>query len=307
MQNNQFQEGLFLKNEDRNGNKIIYSQLRNWERQNIQTRFLSIKYVLAGTESYSINRSDHNVNSGQYLLINAGQSYHGYFKSDEPVRGMCFYLDHRIISDVYKNQTLGHGSLLDDPGGTIAADSSIDIYEDVYNAKDNPLGTYLASLGDTLATSQKPLLMDENEVYYSLANKLLETQHVIHNKISLIRAERYATRKELYRRIHLGKQMIDAYYHQNIEIEDIAEQATLSQFHFFRTFKQVFKISPYQYLIRLRLKNALLQLEQGRHSITEIAYTNGFADIHSFSKSFKKVYRYAPTKYLHFNKSENEK
>jgi len=65
---------------------------------------------------------------------------------------------------------------------------------------------------------------------------------------------------------------IDAHSHRAIELEDAAEQAGLSPFHFLRLFSNVLGVSPHQYLVRSRLRHAARLLaddEIGRASCRE--------------------------------------
>jgi transcriptional regulator GlxA family with amidase domain len=70
----------------------------------------------------------------------------------------------------------------------------------------------------------------------------------------------------------------------------------MSEFHFFRSFKQAFGITPYRYLLNNRLEFSK-SLLQKKIPVKEIATSCGFADIFSYSKAFKKTFGTSPTAY----------
>ena len=63
-----------------------------------------------------------------------------------------------------------------------------------------------------------------------------------------------------------------------------------------RAFAEHLGTSPRQYLIRLRMNRALQLLSQEGYSIREIALACGFTDEKYFSRAFKKIYGYSPSR-----------
>jgi AraC-like DNA-binding protein len=59
-------------------------------------------------------------------------------------------------------------------------------------------------------------------------------------------------------------------------------------------FKNTFEISPYQYQKRMRLEFAKQQLLAGKE-LLDVAISIGYADLPTFSKAFKQVYRTTPS------------
>ncbi|QEC78290.1 helix-turn-helix domain-containing protein [Mucilaginibacter ginsenosidivorax] len=100
----------------------------------------------------------------------------------------------------------------------------------------------------------------------------------------------------LYRRIVHAKLFIDGHYHQAINLDDIADEAFFSKFHFIRLFKTTYGKTPHQYLIAVRVEQARLLLQKGA-SVTEACYAVGFDSVTSFSALFKKVILLSPSVY----------
>ena len=82
---------------------------------------------------------------------------------------------------------------------------------------------------------------------------------------------------------------IDAESHRAIGLEDAAEQAGLSAFHFLRLFSDVLGVTPHQYLVRSRLRHAARRLADDDSPITDIAYDVGFADLSNFVRTFHRA------------------
>ena len=72
----------------------------------------------------------------------------------------------------------------------------------------------------------------------------------------------------------------------------------MAEFHFFRSFRQAFGTSPYQYLLGKRLELAKELIITGDMSVTTIAAHCNFPDIFTFSKAFKRRFNVAPSRLI---------
>jgi signal transduction histidine kinase/DNA-binding LacI/PurR family transcriptional regulator/AraC-like DNA-binding protein len=92
-----------------------------------------------------------------------------------------------------------------------------------------------------------------------------------------------------------------AYFHQNYEAplsrQEIAEAIGVNRDYLSRVFRQELGLSPWEYLHRYRIKQAIELLRQTNDSITEIALQVGFPDPAYFSRIFRKVTGMAPSAY----------
>jgi AraC-like DNA-binding protein len=89
---------------------------------------------------------------------------------------------------------------------------------------------------------------------------------------------------------------IDAHSHRAIELEDAAEQAGLSPFHFLRLFSNVLGVTPHQYLVRSRLRHAARLLAEER-PVTDVAYDVGFGDLSNFVRTFHRAAGVSPRRF----------
>ena len=85
-------------------------------------------------------------------------------------------------------------------------------------------------------------------------------------------------------------------------IRDLARDAGLSPYYFLRTFRSVTGVTPHQYVLRARLRQAGTRLRIERTKIVDIALGCGFEDISNFNRAFRTEFGVSPRAYR-FRKS----
>ncbi|WP_167957424.1 AraC family transcriptional regulator [Anaerosporobacter faecicola] len=90
---------------------------------------------------------------------------------------------------------------------------------------------------------------------------------------------------------------------ENISVDDLAEFAGFSKFHFIRLFKQFTNVTCYEYLVQKRIELAERLLIEPELSITEIAMRSGFGSLSSFNRVFKTAKNCTPSEYKKLNTS----
>jgi AraC-like DNA-binding protein len=101
----------------------------------------------------------------------------------------------------------------------------------------------------------------------------------------------------LYRRIVQAKFYIDDHFSEPIHLNDMADTAAFSRFHFFRLFKQAYQKTPHQYLTFVRIEYAKRLMMHGNLSIADVCMQSGFESGSSFSSLFKKYTGTSPIAY----------
>jgi len=100
----------------------------------------------------------------------------------------------------------------------------------------------------------------------------------------------------LYRRVLQAKLFMDAHFHEPINLDSIADEAYFSKFHFIRIFKKIYRRTPHQYLVHIRMEKAK-QLLQFSIPVVSACYACGFESIGSFTSLFKKTTGRTPAEY----------
>ena len=92
---------------------------------------------------------------------------------------------------------------------------------------------------------------------------------------------------------YLGKHISDP----SLSNRDLAEQANVSEVYFRRLFKETYGISPRQYILEARIRNAKALLSENATTVTAIAETCGFSSVYHFCRAFKEATGETPTEW----------
>jgi len=98
-------------------------------------------------------------------------------------------------------------------------------------------------------------------------------------------------------RLRRVKRMLEEQYTAPLTVKHMASCACVSPFHFVREFRVAYGQTPYQMLIRIRLRKARRLLEQKALSVHEISHRVGFSTPDSFYRAFRRRYRLSPSEY----------
>jgi len=90
---------------------------------------------------------------------------------------------------------------------------------------------------------------------------------------------------------------IDEHSADPVTLEAGARAAGLSMFHYLRVFSRVLGVTPHQYLVRCRLRQAARLLAEGSESITDIALRVGFGDLSNFVRTFRRTAGVSPSRF----------
>ena len=105
-----------------------------------------------------------------------------------------------------------------------------------------------------------------------------------------------------YVQIRQSKAFMEQHLSEKIELDELAATAFMSRFHYIRIFKQVYGLTPREYLKDLRIHKAKTLLKQGL-SVTQTCFEVGYESLPTFSRAFKKGTGHSPKAYQELNKS----
>lgn len=114
----------------------------------------------------------------------------------------------------------------------------------------------------------------------SLEKAIREDSEAALRVISIGRIPRRAVRRAI--------DYIHANFAENIRLGDIAGAASLSAFHFSRTFRKSTGMAPYRYLMLIRVERVKELLRESEQSLAAIADEAGFSDQSHMTKIFKR-------------------
>ena len=94
-----------------------------------------------------------------------------------------------------------------------------------------------------------------------------------------------------------AKDLADARYFEQLDVDDLARAAGLSRAHFSREFRAAFGESPHSYLLTRRMERAAALLRNTDRSVVDVCFSVGLQSVGSFTSSFKRTYGVTPTEY----------
>lgn len=94
-----------------------------------------------------------------------------------------------------------------------------------------------------------------------------------------------------------AKRYIDENYSESITLDKLAEIAHVNKYYLSHSFKNEYKVSPIDYLMKRRITEAKALLTSTDFSLTQIAEQIGFGSLAYFSKCFRKIEGTRPNEY----------
>lgn len=101
---------------------------------------------------------------------------------------------------------------------------------------------------------------------------------------------------EYQRRIDQAVRFVLARIDQPISLDEVAETACFSKFHFHRIFTALMNEPPGEYIMRKRLERAAIRLVHANASVTSLSVDYGYSSVAAFSKAFRQWFGCPPTK-----------
>ncbi len=227
----------------------------------------SISLVLSGTFLYRTGCESALMSPGALLLGNAGQSYECSHEHGEGDRCISFQFAPELLEPV----ALDAG----------AARAKLDC------ARIPPLRSLTPLAVRARAACVNRDSLEEVALEFAAAAFRWSGQSRSSSEVSVRDRARVAA---VLRRLAASSA-------DNHSLAELAAFAGLSRYHFLRTFKRVAGVTPHQYLLRARLRDAATKLAMSAAPITEIALDAGFDDLSNFIRGFHAEFGVAPRQY----------
>jgi AraC-like DNA-binding protein len=132
------------------------------------------------------------------------------------------------------------------------------------------------------------------EDFLLLSKQLLILQTEIRAQIARVPATKASTRQELFRRLQTAKEYMHSCVDSRVSLEAVARESCLSRYHLHRSFKQVFRQTPHQYLTGIRLDRAYSLLRDG-WKVIDVCIEIGLTSTSSFTRLFRSRFGCSPS------------
>jgi AraC-like DNA-binding protein/mannose-6-phosphate isomerase-like protein (cupin superfamily) len=223
-----------------------------------------IELVVEGADKFYCNGKTHTATPNELVFINPGEVHTGstvpggplHYYSISPgineLKHISSVLERPITQDLYFQHSLSNQSQL--------ADKMLFFFRAIQSS------------------STEDLQLEE--LFIDLMNDLISNAYCKVN-------ENFKTgTKDL--RIQQVVDLLRASFTQPVSLQQMAEHVRISPFHLIRLFKTAIGLSPYEYLLVLRLEHAKKLLHKG-HSVQDAASGAGFYDASHFNRLFRKI------------------
>lgn len=233
-------------------------------------RGASIAAVVSGSFRYRSDAGSALLYPGALLLGNPGACFecgHDHSRGD---RCIAFHLDTPLFEEI---------------AATAAGASSYRFPSAVMPL----LAELLPALASVEALLENRRSLASESLAFTLAGRVLETA-----------AGEQTSRPDLLRageekRISAAVHYLETQSGHDVELDKLASIACMSKFHFLRVFRRVTGVTPYKYLLSIRLKRAAVSLLRSDDAVSAIAYDAGFGDLSTFNHRFRDVFGQTPT------------
>ena len=268
-------------NNNGNASKFIVSHLTEYHKEVVDSPF-SIKIVTHGAEHYKVNNQRFKIESDSYLIVNQGDELEVNVQTANITQGICIYPPQQIIQEVYNYRIQTEEQLLNSEGN---------VFNPIHFTRKNNSLTHTSTgafiketLPSILQNNASNVTVDFHSIYTQLAEHLVHDQLGINKQLLNLKSSKKHTQEELYRRLSAAKEYIHYHYDQKLNIDQLAEVACLSKYHFLRSFRDLYQCTPYQYALHLKLEAAQKLLSKG-YSYSETSIKVGFSDPKNLRKA----------------------
>lgn len=99
---------------------------------------------------------------------------------------------------------------------------------------------------------------------------------------------------------------IENHYTESVTNLELAQMCNISEIYFRKLFTRIYKVSPRQYIINLRINKSEQLLTEGVFKISAVAERCGFSNPYHFCRLFKSKTGLTPSEYMKKNKIYNK-
>jgi AraC family transcriptional regulator len=231
----------------------------------------SIKAAFQGSEHYFVDRRRLTVTDETYLVLNEGRSYGSQLNA--PIEAFSFAIFFRpgMQAEVAHAARLNVEQALDADSGRALAPLE---FNENLRRHDKLVSPVLQWIRRHVEMGVDEDGWYEEQFHYLLTRMLRREQQLaeLPQRIDCVRASK---RRELMRRLGWATDFMHSNLHRTLTLDDLADAARLSSFHFLRTFRQLHGVTPMEYLREQRTRRALAMLESTELPVTEIAQLVG--------------------------------
>jgi AraC family transcriptional regulator len=154
--------------------------------------------------------------------------------------------------------------------------------KDALDVQDRKLLALADALTDELRAPSPGGMLLVDTLAQALAVYLIRDYHVSQKPKSTLAGRLTAAQERR------ALEYIESHVAREFDLQQLARETGISEYHFIRCFKSSFGASPYQFVVRKRLDRAVEMLRTSPAPLADIAASCGFSDQSHMTRAFKK-------------------
>ncbi len=249
---------------------------------------LSLKGVVRGRETYELDRGLREVSQDGFLVVNEGREYTSVIEPGEEVETFCVSFGRTLAAEVARDLSSHHSLWFERQEGEPRG--PVEVLEAVYRGAAD-LKAAAEDLRRTMASLDGEALQERG---LDLLARLLGDQARVRLEAEGLEGLRRADRLEVLRRLLRVRDSMEATLGEAEGLDRWAALADMSRFHFARSFKAAFGMSPHRYRMSRRLERARELLRRTSRPTTEIALELGFDSASHFAAAYRRGFGETP-------------
>ncbi|MDM8159662.1 AraC family transcriptional regulator [Labilibaculum sp. K2S] len=264
-------------------NVIVNASYKRYQKSVPESSF-SIFSNKNGTVKLNNNNRNLKICEQTFYLSNPFESFDYEINSEAPVDTFNIHLNYKFYSEALYALLNSNEKLLDYP------DNSDTNYRFI-----NQLHYKSPDIKKILGSYQQK----EEEIFLlELLEYCLCIDYKDRIRMLNIPTAKMSTKKELLKRMQIAKDYIYSNYsNSELSVKELSKLVFMSHFHFLRNFKNVYGITPYQYLKRIRTERAKYLIKRTNLPIHEIAFLVGFKEASAIFPIIRNAVLKSPKEY----------
>lgn len=250
---------------------------------------LGVVALLNGSGKFAVNTTAVYLDVDSFLVLNRGSKLSFRTRQEST---LCLLYFNSTLADILSERVFQ----ISPQQGQLADARGFSLLEHVHyqNASLKPHLEWLLNLGNSCASFHS--LKADMLIRPTLDEVVSKNDEAIRvaSHLPVVKKE---TRISLYKRLSLARQWMEQHYASQIQLQQAADIAMLSQEHFLRMFRRAFGQTPHQFLTGVRIAKARKLLERPDVSVAAVCQQVGFESLSSFSDLFKRWTGLTPAAY----------
>jgi AraC-like DNA-binding protein len=242
-----------------------------------------------GQVTWTVDGRDLVVDAHSFLVLNDGQKYSMNIEVPKAIETCCAFFQKGFVEQTAQDAMTPLQASLDEPSREAPA---LHFMARLQRDSKRVILSRLWTLAKRCEQQLQPSSFEED--FLVLSKELISLYKEIQAEIARVPAVKAATREELFRRLQIAKEYMHGGGVERVSLQKVARESCLSPYHLHRSFKEVFRQTPHEYLTALRLDRARTLLEGGR-KVIDVCVESGFTSTSSFSRLFRSHFGTPPS------------